>query len=55
MIVFNELVLEAGLCFPLYPLISHLLTAWDLSITQITPIGWSIILSIMTILGKADL
>lgn len=37
MIAINESLLEAGLRFPLHPTISHLLVAWNQSITQITP------------------
>lgn len=49
-IAVNEVVLEAGLRFPLHPAISELLSSWNLSITQVKPNEWSYILATMTLL-----
>lgn len=55
LIEINKVILEAELRFPLHPTISHLLAAWGLSITQITPNGWCYILATMRVLGQARL
>lgn len=55
MIAINEPMLEVELQFLLCTAISYLLMAWNQSITQITPNGWSYILVIMTLLGQVGL
>lgn len=55
MVAIYEVLMDAGLRFPLHPTIFHLLVAWRLTPTQITPNSWSYILETMNMFGQAGL
>lgn len=44
--------MEAGLRFPLHPVITRLLIEWNITITQLMPNGWHIVMSLLTLFGK---
>lgn len=48
----NVDTMEAGLQFPLHPSITCLLVEWNITITQLMPNGWHMIMSFLTLFGK---
>ncbi|KAL6567983.1 hypothetical protein OROGR_001651 [Orobanche gracilis] len=51
MVAVNELIIEAGLRFPLHYAVSHLLTAWNVAPLQLSPNAWLQIVSTYTLFG----